>query len=164
MRANPQHRSPPPSKQRSSKCSPRLEAVSTTQLDTSNLDRFTVPKEKDTFLERELGLGGRFVFIYIGSLGTWYLLDEMLDFFQEAKGSISNAFFLILTQSKIGPLKERLREKKIHPRDVAFTFCPPEEVPRYLSLADAGLFFIRPFFSKLSSSPTKCSRDSALTC
>ncbi|MFQ5902387.1 MAG: glycosyltransferase, partial [Candidatus Binatia bacterium] len=64
-----------------------------------DLNRFSIPKERDTELEERFGLKERFVFIYVGSFGTWYLLDEMLDFFKEARRLIPNAFFLIVTQS-----------------------------------------------------------------
>jgi len=120
-----------------------------------DLSRFSIPKEKDVELQKKFGLQNRFVFIYIGSLGTWYLLDEMLDFFKEATTVIPNAFFLILTQSRVESFSDRLKERDIRQGDAVVSFCLPREIPRHLSLADAGLFFIRPCFSKLSSCPTK---------
>ena len=120
-----------------------------------DLKRFVIRKEKDALLLKRLGLEGRFVFIYVGSLGTWYLLEEMLDFFKVAKEVIPSASFLILTQVRTPGLERRLSERGIGPSDVLVASCPPQEVPRYLSLADAGVCLIRPCFSKLSSSPTK---------
>lgn len=43
----------------------------------------------------------------------------------------------------------------IGPGDYRVLRAEPEDVGRYLAAADAGLSFVRPCFSKISSSPTK---------
>jgi len=56
-----------------------------------DLDHFdparTTPLQQAA-LRNELGVKpGEFVLLYLGSLGTWYLVKEMLDFFTSSKES-----------------------------------------------------------------------------
>lgn len=106
-------------------------------------------------LRQELNLTRRRVIIYVGALGGWYLTEEMTEFLATAHRQDQATFSLILTQSEPSRLKERLRELGITERDYLVRQVPPEEVPRYLKAADIGLSFIKPCYSKLSSSPTK---------
>lgn len=121
----------------------------------ADLKRFRYNSAKDKKLLADLKLQDKFVFIYLGSLGTWYLINEMIDFFISAKNQIPNAHFLILTMSEHKIAKEAFCRKKQRERDFTILESPPSLVQTYISLADAALIFIRPVFSKLSSSPTK---------
>lgn len=103
----------------------------------------------------KFGLNKKFVLAYVGSLGTWYLLDEMLDFFITLKNHIPEAIFLILTQAKIDFLKERILSKNLNIDSFIIKTILPQDMPLYLSTADMGISFIKPCFSKLASSPTK---------
>jgi glycosyltransferase involved in cell wall biosynthesis len=124
-----------------------------------DLDLFRV-REKDDELSEQMGLKGRFVFVYTGSIGTWYMLDKMIDFFKTAKQIIKNARFLFLTQ--YGRLvDERMRAKEVCRDDYCVKSLFYDEVPRYLSLADASIFFIKPSYSKKSSCPTKLAESLA---
>ena len=55
----------------------------------ADLDHFNPAKVKDekmAKLREELGIQPNdFVVLYLGSLGTWYMLEEMLDFYDELK-------------------------------------------------------------------------------
>jgi glycosyltransferase involved in cell wall biosynthesis len=44
---------------------------------------------------------------------------------------------------------------EIDPTTVTLAAVAPEAMPRHLALAEAGICFVRPLFSKLASSPTK---------
>ena len=92
-----------------------------------------------------------FLWIYIGSLGTWYLTDEMIRFFQMFLINHPNAYLLFLTKDKDIAF-ERSAEIRSHCRILS---VPSAEVPKYIHASDAGLFFIRPSFSKTGSSPIK---------
>jgi len=50
---------------------------------------------------------------------------------------------------------DRMCELGISPKDFLVAKVPPEEVPRYLKAADIAISFIKPCYSKQSSSPTK---------
>ena len=102
-----------------------------------------------------LNLKGKFIISYIGSLGTWYMLDEMIDFFKVLKENIENAHFLILTQSDKNFVRKILKDKNLNENDFTLSSVEHDKVPEYLSFCKVGIFFIRPMFSKLSSSPTK---------
>lgn len=94
-----------------------------------------------------------FRLLYAGSLGTWYLLEQMLDFYQILKKKIPAASFQILTQTRDQALRDRLRpysEDGISVQEVSY-----EEIPERMSSAKAGISFIKPVFSKMVSSPVK---------
>ena len=93
--------------------------------------------------------------IYIGSLGTWYMLDEMLEFFKTAKKMKKNAEFLIITQSDPSIAKELIRKKKLDEGSFAIRKESHDKIPGLLEESDASIFFIKPAFSKKLSCPTK---------
>jgi glycosyltransferase involved in cell wall biosynthesis len=61
----------------------------------------------------------------------------------------------VLTQSERGLIDDELRRYGVGERDCTVASVAASEVPAYLAAADAALAFIRPTFSKVSSSPTK---------
>jgi glycosyltransferase involved in cell wall biosynthesis len=87
-----------------------------------------------------------FVLVYLGSIGTWYLYDEMLDYFQKIRKSIPNAKFLFLTPDHTKVSQER---------DITALSVARAEVPLYISISNASICFIKPSFSKKGSSATK---------
>ncbi|MFC1674307.1 glycosyltransferase family 4 protein [Candidatus Omnitrophota bacterium] len=93
--------------------------------------------------------------IYLGSLGTWYMLDEMVDFFVELRKEFRNSHFLFLTPEKSEIIKEAVDAKSLPQSCYSVKSGPYGEVPRWLSTADLSIFFIKPLFSKISSCPTK---------
>lgn len=97
----------------------------------------------------------KFVIVYAGSLGTWYMLEEMMDFFKEAKNIFNNAHFLMLTQSDKNAILVASKRKNLTENDITMAAIEYNFMPGYLPQCDAGIFFIRPVFSKLSSSPVK---------
>lgn len=107
---------------------------------------------KDLPLRRNLE--NRFIFVYFGSIGTWYMLAEMIDFFKTVKGINKSSFFMILTPDKKLALGE-FERNKVSPLDYLVEYVPYEEIPDWLSFADASVYFIRPSYSKKSSCPTK---------
>ncbi|NUM89256.1 MAG: glycosyltransferase [Bdellovibrionales bacterium] len=117
--------------------------------------RFSVvdPEEKRGLALR-LGIApGDKILVYLGSLGTWYLLDEMLAFLSFVRKENPAWRFLVVTPDDPSRVTSRLNG--LPPEAVIVASCRHAEAPLYLSLAHAGLFFIRPAYSKMSSSPTK---------
>jgi len=107
-------------------------------------------RKKDAL--KKYGITADMLFIYPGKLGTFYLIKEMMDFFECASGKNQNLKFLILTQDDI----EVLNKKKISIDSQKAYFIHPlyEEIPVLLNCADAGIFFINPY-KKFGSSPIK---------
>lgn len=96
-----------------------------------------------------------FILGYIGSIGTWYMLPEMMDYFRELKKVKPNARFLFVTGESPERLKEVAKEKGVDPDAISVISVLHHEVPHYISLMDASIFFIKPSYSKKASSPTK---------
>lgn len=106
-------------------------------------------------VRRELNLIGRRVIVYVGALGGWYLTNEMAGFLATAYKQDAATFSLILTQSPSELIKQRLRNSGMSTDDYLVREVSPKDVPSYLKAADMAISFIKPCYSKLSSSPTK---------
>ena len=125
----------------------------------ADLEMFS-QKSVDEKLKRELRTkfqltGNEFVLSYLGSIGTWYMLSEMLDFFKCLLEKHPDAKFLFITNELPQNILHKAIEKNIP--ESAFLITPAKhyEVPTFLSLSNWNLFFILPVFSKQASSPTK---------
>jgi len=97
----------------------------------------------------------RFVFVYAGSLGGYYLTRETAEFLEVARQLDPSVYALILTQSDAAPLVDELDRRGFTRDDYRVVNAAPEDVPRYLAEADAGLAIIRPSYARRSMSPTK---------
>jgi glycosyltransferase involved in cell wall biosynthesis len=95
------------------------------------------------------------ILCYAGSLGTWYLLHEMMEFFSVLQKKYPQFVFLLLTRDTHYNISELEQKYNLNPGSVIIHAASRKEMPAALSLANAGLFFIRPTFSKKGSSPTK---------
>lgn len=95
------------------------------------------------------------VISYLGSVGTWYMADEMLDFFITYKKRHANAVFLFITPDSKEHIHQLCNAKNINLNSVFVTSAQRYEVPLYASLSTFSLFFIKPAYSKKASSPTK---------
>jgi glycosyltransferase involved in cell wall biosynthesis len=120
-------------------------------------DRFKPERTSDNNagLRKKMGIQDKFIIVYAGSLGTWYMLSEMIDFFKTAVKLIENAHFLILTQSDKTYAIDLVKTENLDIERVTISEAPSASMPDYLSFCDMGIFFIKPVFSKLSSSPVK---------
>lgn len=98
---------------------------------------------------------GQPVLAYLGSLGSWYMLEEMLGFFEVYASRAADARFLFVTADAPEAIQAAARARGIDPELLVIVSATREEVPALLAAADLGIFFIRPVFSKTASSPTK---------
>ncbi len=96
-----------------------------------------------------------FKLVYIGSLGTWYMLDEMLDFYKTLKKIRQDAKFLFLNRNENEKIKEAVRKKHLDDKDIDIMKVSYEDVASALRECTASIFFIKDTFSKKASSPTK---------
>jgi len=96
-----------------------------------------------------------FVIAYLGSIGTWYLLDEMLDFFSICLKQNPQSKFYVLTGDSKQELYAKAKSKGIPENSLMVEFAERKQVPEKLAAADWGISFIKPSFSKTASSPTK---------
>lgn len=92
---------------------------------------------------------------YVGSIGTWYLLDEMLAFFKIQKEKHNNLHFLFITKDDASGIFSKAEALAIPKSDISIISSSRQDMPTYISLFNCSIFFIKPCFSKLASSPTK---------
>ena len=93
--------------------------------------------------------------VYLGSIGTWYMLDEMLDFFQIMLKKYPDAIFKFITKESSSLIINKAKQKNINKKNIVITQAERTDVPKKLKDADLGIFFIKPTFSKQASSPVK---------
>lgn len=95
------------------------------------------------------------VFIYTGSIGTWYYTKELIDCMVVWKEKIKNLKLLIITRDtdELGKILSQY-SKQVN-EFVVTASASYQQVPSYLALAKAAVFFIKPAYSKIASSPTK---------
>ncbi len=104
----------------------------------------------------ELGLGRTEpVVVYLGSLGTWYLLEEMLGVFAQIQARHPGAIFLLITPDDPAPVHRLAAQSGLDPGCLRVVSAGRAEVPLLLATAQLGLSLIRPSYSKISSSATK---------
>lgn len=113
-------------------------------------------KEEQTISKADLGFQQNdFVVSYLGSIGTWYMLNEMLDFFKIIKKEYSNAKFLFVTNGEEATILSSAKQKGISSADIKIVNAKRKEVPKFIKASNISLSFIKPAYSKKSSSPTK---------
>lgn len=103
----------------------------------------------------KLGVKNRFVIAHVGALGGLYLTEEIVDFLDAARSVEPATFALFLTQTDTANLITMLQKKGFDERDYFVGQVDPAEIPEYLSVADAGLSFVKATYATQSRSPTK---------
>ncbi len=98
---------------------------------------------------------GDFVISYLGSIGGWYLTDEMMKFCKVLADKIATAKFLFITPHQHEIIFEIAGKFGIRRESIIVKHAQRHEVPLFLSLSTYSVFFIKPCYSKQSSSPTK---------
>lgn len=112
----------------------------------ADLDRFKVqgPPQREPFV-----LG------YIGSVGTWYLLDEMLRCFVAVREVRPGARLLIVNRDAHERIRAALAGHGIPPGEVELLACDPAQMPAVIARMSAGMAFYNATYSRLACAPTK---------
>ena len=92
---------------------------------------------------------------YLGSLGTWYMLNEMLDFFSVLLTKKPSSVFFLITNDSPDMILKNAKQRQISETAIVIKSASRQQVPTYVSVLDFGIFFIKPLYSKKGSSPTK---------
>jgi glycosyltransferase involved in cell wall biosynthesis len=96
-----------------------------------------------------------FVLGYVGSAGTWYLFDIAVACFARLRAKLPGARFLVINRNEQGYIRDRLAAGGVPDAAVELRAAAHAEVPAQMARMDAGVFFIKPVFSKQASAPTK---------
>jgi glycosyltransferase involved in cell wall biosynthesis len=112
----------------------------------ADLDKFTIqgPLQRDPFV-----LG------YVGSVGTWYLLDDMLRCFRALQTELPDARLLFVNRREQPLIRQRVRQAGIDENNVEIVAAEHDDVPKLVGRMSAGMALIKPVYSKISSAPTK---------
>ena len=113
--------------------------------------------EKDkTALKKELHISQDDVVIsYLGSIGGWYLTEEMMQFCKILCDKIPATKLLFISPHRHDDIKQAAEKAGIAANKIMIKKADRQQVPLLLSLSDYSVFFIKPCYSKQSSSPTK---------
>jgi glycosyltransferase involved in cell wall biosynthesis len=92
---------------------------------------------------------------YVGSLGTWYLFDEVLAAFMAVRRRRPQARLFIVNRKDHEFIRERLAAHDVDPAWVTIQAADHREVPAAIAGMSAGTAIIKPVYSKIASAPTK---------
>jgi glycosyltransferase involved in cell wall biosynthesis len=126
---------------------------------SADLELFNPEKIAETekvALKIELGISENdFIVSYLGSIGGWYLTDEMLEFCKVLSDQIPAAKFLFVSPHRHEEITAAAIKHNIDAGKIITRKASRQQVPVLLSLSHFSVFFIKPCYSKQSSSPTK---------
>ncbi len=124
--------------------------------DMSLFDPGKIDFQQKEKLKNELNIGETdFVISYLGSIGGWYLTDEMMQFCKSVSDKIPNAKFLFISPHESEIILAIAKRFDIAEEKIIVKNARRNEVPLLLSLSKYSIFFIKACYSKQSSSPTK---------
>ena len=92
---------------------------------------------------------------YLGSIGGWYLTEEMMRFCKQLSDKMPTAKFLFISPHLHDVIANAAAKCGLSADKLIVKHGKRHEVPGLLSLSDYAVFFIKPCYSKISSSPTK---------
>ncbi len=96
-----------------------------------------------------------FVISYLGSVGGWYLVDEMMQFCKVLTDKIRTAKILFISPHRHDEIRLAAVRYGISSDKVIIQKANRQDVPTLVLVSDYSVFFIKPCYSKQSSSPTK---------
>ncbi len=127
-------------------CSADLELFNPANVDQSLREQF----------KKELNINeGDFVISYLGSIGGWYLTAEMMQFCKQLSDKLPKAKFLFISPHRHDEIAAAAEKYGLAKEKIVSRKGMRHEVPALLSLSQYSVFFIKPCYSKISSSPTK---------
>jgi len=101
------------------------------------------------------------IVIHTGTVSGWYDFDKELLLINGFMKQNEKVKFLILNKNEVNFIEKKLIEYNIDKSRVNITSSTFTEVYKYLNIADASLFFIKPSESKQASAPTKFAENVA---
>jgi glycosyltransferase involved in cell wall biosynthesis len=127
-----------------------------------DLHRFAPPRTDAPAEDRGADRGSGLDLVYLGSIGTWYLLDDMLDLAEVGigTGDVRSVSFVVNQGDE--EIRAGWMARGLDPEALRVGSVSHDDVPGALAGASGLFYFIRPAFSKISSSATKLGEALAL--
>ncbi len=97
----------------------------------------------------------KYTLSYLGSVGTWYMLPEMLRFFKQLLLQKPDASFLFITPDAPNLILDEAARLGIDLSKFTIQRAERKEVPHLIAQSQVAIFFIKPLYSKKASSATK---------
>lgn len=114
----------------------------------TNLKLFA-PEEASNLESRPFTLG------YIGSVGTWYMFEDVARAVSTLFKKLPDARFKVISKSGHDAIRNSLGAVGVDLSRVDIKSVAYDEVGKEVSNMDAGIFFVKPAWSKRASCPTR---------
>jgi glycosyltransferase involved in cell wall biosynthesis len=125
-------------------------------VDLKHFDPSSTTSDAKLDLRRRLNINNSApVLSYVGSIGTWYMLPEMMAFFVRWLNKFPDSIFLFISQDDPTSIMKQATKVGVPVDKIRICGANRSEMPLFISISDCSLFFIKPVFSKKASSPTK---------
>ena len=92
---------------------------------------------------------------YVGSIGGYYLFNEVLKCINKLIEMNIDFHLLIINRGQHTLVKQQMSEAGIPNSKFKLISSSYAEMPKLISTIDIAIYFIKPVYSKLASSPTK---------
>ncbi len=124
--------------------------------DTNLFNPFNSSSENKVEIRKKIGItSNNLVLSYLGSIGTWYMLTEMLAFFKKILEKYPSAVFFFITPDSKDFIEAEAGKLNIPNENIFVKEAVRSQVPEMIAACDFSVFFIKPAYSKIASSPTK---------
>lgn len=131
-------------------------AVIPCSADLNLFDPAKIDEKQKENIRAQLGIQPEdIIFSYLGSIGGWYLTAEMMQFCRQLSEKIPAAKFLFISPHQHNVIVDTAAAYGLPAEKLITTHARRTDVPVMLSFSSYSLFFIKPCYSKQSSSPTK---------
>lgn len=125
-------------------------------VDLNLFDPQKIDAQKKLKFKTELHINDNdFIFSYLGSIGSWYLTDELMRFCKIISERIPHSKFLFISPDKHETILSGAKKTGLNENTIIIKKAKRKEVPVLLSFSKFSVFFIKPCYSKQASSPTK---------
>jgi glycosyltransferase involved in cell wall biosynthesis len=125
----------------------------------ADLDHFDYRKVDAAAIQsmrQQLGVKeGEKLITYLGSVGGWYMTNEMFAFLKKLIDKYPAFRMFLLTKDEPSVVEREAAALGIPPDKLIVRYANRKELPGYIAVSDCSIFFIRPTYSKIASSPTK---------
>ena len=101
------------------------------------------------------------IILHTGTVSGWYDFEKEVKLIKEMIKQDKNVYFLVLNKHEQPFIKEIFNKYELPQEQVKISSSTFNEVHKYLNIANASLFFIKPSFSKQASAPTKFAENVA---